>query len=59
MSIKTPNEPQADDLGELKKAEPAPPPPVDSYTRISESVWKNDRTGAFETFNHRPGKAQR
>lgn len=56
--MKTPNEHQ-EDLGELKKFEPPPPPPVDSYTRISESVWKNDRTGAFETFNHRLGKAQR
>lgn len=55
--MRTPPEPQ-DPLGDLKKAEPPPPPPpVDSYTQVNGCVWKNEKTGAFETFNHRPGKA--
>ena len=54
--MRTLNEPQ-DTLGELKKApEPAAPKP-DTFTQVSEHVVRNDRTGALETRDYRPGKA--
>ena len=54
--MRTPNEPQ-DNLGELKPIPPAPKPQEDTFTRVSEHVVRNDRTGALETRGYRPGKA--
>ncbi len=54
--MRTLNEPQ-DTLGELKPITPAPKPQEDTFTQVSEHVVRNDRTGALETRDYRPGKA--
>ncbi len=54
--MRTLNEPQ-DTLGELNPIPPAPKPQEDTFTQVSEHVVRNDRTGALETRDYRPGKA--
>lgn len=59
MTIRTPNE--VDDIIPIcpDKVVPDQEDPVDTYTHIKDSVYKNERTGMWETLDYPPPTVRR